>query len=84
VKTDGSGKLVVAFTGGVDTCFSYTVVPTETARQVALSLKEKTTSDKPCIEMAQLYERRVALAKPLGARLVVDAETGAVLLGPTP
>ena len=46
VKPDGSGGLVVAFTGGVDTCFSYTVVPTETDRRVSLALVEKTTSDE--------------------------------------
>jgi hypothetical protein len=35
------------------------------------------------VEMAQVYERRVPLASPLGTRQVVDAVTGAVLLGPT-
>ena len=83
VKPDGSGGLVVAFTGGVDTCFSYTVVPTETDRRISLALVEKTTSEKACVDMAQVYERRVPLAKPLGTRQVVDAETGAVLLGPS-
>jgi hypothetical protein len=83
VRADGSRTLVVAFTGGVDTCFSYTVAPTETDRRVSLALVEKSTSEAPCPEMAQVYERRVPLAKPLGTRLVVDAKTGAVLLGPT-
>jgi len=73
----------VAFTGGVDTCFSYTVVPTETDRRISLALVEKTTSEKACVDMAQVYERRVPLAKPLGTRQVVDAETGTVLLGPS-
>lgn len=81
VHADDSGnQLVVAFTGGVRACFSYTVVPTETNDQVALTLVEKTSSNKRCIEMAEVYERRVPLAKPLGTRQVVDAHTGAVLL----
>jgi hypothetical protein len=77
----GSGSdLVVQFTGGVAACFSYTVVATETERKVSLALSEKTAdSNKPCVEMAQVYERRVPLAKPLGSRHVVDAKTGAVL-----
>jgi hypothetical protein len=29
--------------------------------------------------MAQVYERRVPIAKPLGRRHVLDAKTGAVL-----
>jgi hypothetical protein len=83
VKADGSRTLLVSFTGGVDTCFSYTVVPAETDRSISLTLVEKSTSEAACVEMAQVYERRVLLAKPLGTRKVVDAETGAVLLGPT-
>jgi hypothetical protein len=79
VSASGS-SLVVHFTGGVSTCFSYTVVPTETKRTVSLALVEKTAnSNKPCVEMAQVYERRVQLAQPLGTRHVVDAKTGAVL-----
>jgi hypothetical protein len=79
--TASGSDLVVHFTGGVAACFSYTVVPTETKRQVSLALVEKTAnSNKPCVEMAQVYQRRVPLAKPLGARHVVDAKTGAVLL----
>jgi hypothetical protein len=80
VTASGSG-LVVHFTGGVSTCFSYTVTATETQRKVSLGLTEKVrTPTKPCPEMAQVYERRVPLAKPLGTRHVVDAKTGAVLL----
>jgi hypothetical protein len=33
--------------------------------------------------MAQVYERRVPLAKPLGSRSVIDGRTGALLLGPS-
>jgi hypothetical protein len=80
VTASGSG-LVVHFTGGVSACFSYTVTATETLRKVSLALTEKVkTPTKPCIEMAQVYERRVPLAKSLGTRHVVDAKTGAVLL----
>jgi hypothetical protein len=76
--------LLVQFTGGVAACFSYQVGVAETDRQVSLSLVEKaTTPDKPCVEMAQVYERKVPLAAPLGTRQVVDAATGAVLLGPS-
>jgi hypothetical protein len=80
VTPSGTG-LNVTFTGGVRACFSYTVVPTETNRQVSLSLVEATSSTKRCIEMAQVYERHVALAAPLGTRQVVDGRTGAMLLG---
>ncbi len=59
------------------------VVPTETDQQVSLSLVERTSSTKACVEMAQVYERQVALAAPLGTRQVVDARTGAVLLAAT-
>ena len=80
--TASGNELTVTFTGGVEACYSYTVVARETGSQVTLSLVEKTPdSDKPCVEMAQVYERKVPLDKPLGARQVVDAETGAVLLG---
>lgn len=79
MTASGNG-LVVRFTGGVAACFSYTVVATETERKASLALSEKTAnSNQPCIELAQVYERRVPLAKPLGGRHVVDAKTGAVL-----
>lgn len=82
--TASGNELAVTFTGGVAACYSYTVVAKETGSQVTLSLVEKTPdSDKPCVEMAQVYERKVPLDKPLGARQVVDDETGAVLLGPS-
>jgi hypothetical protein len=79
VTASGDG-LVVHFTGGVSACYAYTVVPAESPQTVSLSLVERTTSNKPCIAMAQVYERRVALAEPLGTRAVVDGHTGAVLL----
>lgn len=82
VTAAGTG-LTVAFTGGVSACFSYTVTAAETDRKVSLSLVERSSSDKVCVEMAQVYERRVGLAEPLGTRTVVDAATGAVLLGPS-
>jgi hypothetical protein len=56
------------------------VVPAETSSQISLSLVEHSSSNQPCVEMAQVYERRVALSAPLGTRAVVDARTGAVLL----
>jgi hypothetical protein len=57
-------------------------VPVETEHTVTLSLVEKTSSTRRCIEMAQVYERRVPLTAPVGSRRVVDGDTGAVLLGP--
>jgi hypothetical protein len=79
--TASGGGLVVQFTGGVAACYSYRVVANETKRQVSLALSETTaTSDKPCVDMAQVYERRLPLAAPLGTRHVVDAKTGARLL----
>jgi hypothetical protein len=79
--TASGSDLVVRFTGGVSACFSYTVTATETQRQVSLGLAEKVkTPTKPCIDLAQVYERRVPLAKPVGSRHVVDAKTGSVLL----
>jgi hypothetical protein len=78
--TASGSDLVVQFAGGVAACFSYTVTATETQRTVSLGLTEKVkTPAKPCPEMAQVYERRVPLAKPLGTRHVVDARTGSVL-----
>ena len=79
VTASGTG-LVVRFTGGVRACFSYAVVPAETSSQISLSLVQHSSSNQPCVEMAQVYERRVALSAPLGTRAVVDARTGAVLL----
>jgi hypothetical protein len=79
VTTSGRG-LAVEFTGGVSACFTYIVVPTETDRRVSLALVEHTSSNARCIEMAQVYEREVRLAEPLGTRQVVDARSGAVLL----
>jgi hypothetical protein len=81
--TASGSDLIVAFTGGVHACFSYSVVPTETDQSVTLALIERTSANKRCVEMAQIYQRRVPLAKPLGSRSVIDARTGAVLLGPS-
>ena len=82
--TASGSELAVTFTGGVEACYSYNVVAGETDSRVTLTLVEKmTTSEKPCVEMAQVYDRRVLLDKPLGARMVVDADTGSVLLSPT-
>jgi hypothetical protein len=72
----------VTFYGGVDTCFAYVVRADETAQQVALSLSEERKGDGPCIDLAQEYERSVALERPLGDRRVVDAATGDVLIEP--
>ena len=77
---DGSPALRVSFYGGVDSCYSYDVVATESADQVTLRLAERSKGDV-CVDMAQQYERTVKLAKPLGNRTVVDADTGSVLLG---
>lgn len=79
---DGS-SLVVGFAGGVADCYDYRVVPEETANRVLLSLVETPTTDGPCMDLAQVYERRVRLDRPLETRQVIDAETGAVLLGPS-
>jgi hypothetical protein len=72
---DGGAALRVSFFGGVDSCYSYSVVAKESADRVSLRLMEK-SSGGICDDMAQEYERTVQLAKPLGSRTVVDAETG--------
>ncbi len=77
---DGGAALRVSFYGGVDSCYSYDVVATESADQVSLRLVEKSRGEV-CVDMAQQYERTVQLAKPLGNRTVVDADTGSPLLG---
>ena len=77
---DGGSALRVSFYGGVDTCYSYDVVAKESADQVSLRLVEKSRGEV-CIDLAQQYERTVKLAKPLGSRTVVDADTGSPLLG---
>lgn len=73
----------VRFWGGVEDCYRYTVDAAEDADVVTLTLREKRTTDGPCIELAQEYDRTVQLEKPLGLRRVVDAKTGETLLGPT-
>jgi hypothetical protein len=77
---DGGAALRVSFYGGVDSCYSYDVVAAESPDQVSLRVIEKSRGEV-CIDMAQQYERTVKLAKPLGNRTVVDADTGSVLLG---
>jgi hypothetical protein len=72
-------QLVVTFFGGVDSCFSYRVQATETAKQVRLGLVETRTGDGACMDLAQRYDRVVKLTEPLGARDVVDAETGEII-----
>jgi hypothetical protein len=77
---DGGAALRVSFYGGVDSCYSYDVVAKESADQVSLRLVEKSIGEI-CIDLAQQYERTVKLAKPLGNRTVVDADTGSPLIG---
>ena len=77
---DGGAGLRVSFYGGVNSCYSYDVVAEESAGQVSLRLVEKSFGEV-CVDMAQQYERTVKLAKPLGNRTVVDADSGSVLLG---
>ncbi len=77
---DGGAALRVSFYGGVDSCYSYDVVAAESADRVSLRLVEKRRGEV-CIDMAQQYERTVKLAKPLGNRAVVDADSGSVVLG---
>jgi len=77
---DAGAALRVSFYGGVDSCYSYDIVATESADQVTLRLAE-TSKGEVCVDMAQQYERTVQLAKPLGNRTVVDADTGSQLLG---
>jgi hypothetical protein len=71
---NAGAALRVTFYGGVDSCYTYDIVTTESAGEVTLRLVEKRTADI-CIDMAQQYERTVTLAKPLGSRRVVDADT---------
>jgi hypothetical protein len=81
--SQSSDALIARFTGGVEACYNYRVVARETPTRVYLSLVEKVASNKRCIEMAQVYDRRVELKEPLGARQVLDGETGSMLLGPS-
>jgi hypothetical protein len=77
-------SLQVTFYGGVPECYSYAVRAAETAKQVRLSVVEtRTAGDKPCIDLAMEITKTVPLDAPLGLRQVVDAESGAVVLGPT-
>ena len=71
---DGGAALRVTFYGGVESCYTYTVVAEETAKQVALRLVEERNGDV-CIDLAQQYERTVDLKGPLGSRPVMDADT---------
>lgn len=74
----------VRFWGGVEDCYRYTVVARETDETVTLSLREKTTFEGACIDLAQEYERTIRLDEPLGVRVVLDAVTGESLLAPSP
>jgi hypothetical protein len=82
-RTADDLSVSVRFWGGVRDCYRYTVDATEDTDVVTLTLREKRTTDKPCIELAQEYDRTVPLEKPLGLRRVVDEKTGETLLGPT-
>jgi len=85
VTTDADGtSLDVAFWGGVEDCYRYSVVARETDATVTLSLREKTTFEGACIDLAQEYQRSVGLEQPLGTRAVLDDVTGESLLAPSP
>ena len=72
------------FYGGVPECYSYAVKAAETGKQVLLSVVEtRTAGDRPCIDLAMEITKTVKLDAPLGLRQVVDAGTGAVVLGPS-
>ncbi len=76
-------SLRVTFYGGVPECYSYVVKAAETSRQVRLTVVEtRTAGDKPCIDLAMEITKTVPLDAPLGRRTVVDAASGAVVLGP--
>lgn len=79
-----STSVDVTFWGGVEDCYRYTVLARETDETVTLSLREETTFDGACIDLAQEYERSVRLDEPLGIRVVLDAVTGEGLLAPSP
>lgn len=83
VRSADDRSLEVRFYGGVPECYSYAVRAEETDREVRLSVVEdRTAGDKPCIDLAVEIRKTVRLAERLGLRLVVDAETGAAVLGP--
>jgi hypothetical protein len=71
---DGGSGLQVTFYGGVESCYTYTVVAEENETQIALRLAEERNGEV-CIDLAQQYERTVDLKEPLGSRRVVDADT---------
>lgn len=77
VVLDRTGRSLTArFYGGVEDCYDYRLTAEESPRRVVLHLRETSTTDGVCIELAQEYERTVQLRNPLGDRVVVDAETG--------
>lgn len=80
---DGTSVDVV-FWGGVEDCYRYRVVARETEESVALVLREESTFEGACIDMAQEYARSVELEAPLGSRTVLDEVTGETLLAPSP
>jgi len=79
----GGAALDVSFWGGVEECYEYTVRAEEKGDVVTLSLGEQRTFEGACIDLAQEYDRTVPLTEPLGARRVVDALTGDLLLAPS-
>jgi hypothetical protein len=77
VVLDRSGtQLTARFYGGVEDCYDYRLTVEESPDRVVLRLVETATSDGPCIELAQEYERTVTLREQLGDRPVVDGSTG--------
>ena len=80
----GGDAVDVRFWGGVEDCYRYTILARETDKTVTLRLREESTFDGACIDLAQEYERTVSLDAPLGVRTVLDAVTGESLLAPSP
>ncbi|MGZ4615932.1 MAG: hypothetical protein ACXV4A_10240 [Actinomycetes bacterium] len=85
LPVESDDALEVTFTGGVESCFAYRVAVQETANSVRLSLAEtRRPGHDVCNDMAQIYQRRVPLARPLGDRRVIDAESGVTLQQQSP
>jgi hypothetical protein len=77
-------SLQVTFWGGVPECYSYAVRAVEDHQAVRLRVTEtRDPGNRVCIDLAVEVKRTVHLEAPLGLRLVLDAVTGEVLLGPT-
>ncbi len=73
---DDGSRLLVTYTGGVDTCYALDRVEvTETAEQVMVTVFEgviPAAQNQPCIEIAVTKTVEVELSAPLGDRTVVD------------